>query len=240
MMSELVTISSVTGNSPFDIYYCDLSGACTFVSGVTVFPFSFIVPPPNSDTDFVIKIIDAAGCIVERGINITPTPTTSLTPTITPSSSLTPTPTIKQTITLTPTHTPTPTVTQTPTITPTPSTASLVSTHYVGINSYPTSNGACGDAITLLQYYTYIAEADLVPVVGATVYQTLASGLLYNPVSGGNNYIKMVWNGIYNYAVQIDPSGKIIDFVYCLSLSAIITENGTIIITETLDTLITE
>ena len=63
-MSELVTITSVTANTPVDIYYCDsMSGSCVFVSTVSAFPFQFTVPPPYDESNIVIKIIDDQGCI---------------------------------------------------------------------------------------------------------------------------------------------------------------------------------
>ena len=57
-MSQLVTITSVTANTPVDIYYCDsFSANCIFVSTVSVFPYQFDVPSPYDETNIVIKII---------------------------------------------------------------------------------------------------------------------------------------------------------------------------------------
>jgi len=107
-MSQQVTISSITANTPVDIYYCDsLSANCIFVSGVTIFPYTFIVPPPYDETNIIIKIIDNEGCVDGEVIPITPTPTSSVTPTNTL------TPTVTPTNTKTPTQTPTQTLTQT-------------------------------------------------------------------------------------------------------------------------------
>ena len=81
-MSQQVTITSVTANTPVDIYYCDsTSGSCVYVSTVAVFPYTFNVPPPYIQTNIVIKIEDVNGCIDGDIIYITPTPTSSVTPT---------------------------------------------------------------------------------------------------------------------------------------------------------------
>jgi hypothetical protein len=102
-MSQLITITSVTANTPVDIYYCDsFSANCVFVSTVSVFPFEFDVPSPYDETDFVVKIIDTQGCNVGDEVLITPTPTSSLTPTTTNTPTQTPT--------MTSTNTPTPTL----------------------------------------------------------------------------------------------------------------------------------
>jgi type VI secretion system secreted protein VgrG len=215
-MSQQVTITSITANTPVDIYYCDsLSANCIFVSGVTVFPYTFTVPPPYDETNIIIKIIDSQGCVDGEVISITPTPTPSVTTTKTPTPTPTPTntktPTQTPTQTMTNTQTPTRTSTQTPTPTKTP----VVASHYVGQNSYITSGDVCYDSMTILPYYTYISESNTVPVVGATVYQTLSNGVLYNPVIGGNKFYKMEFNS-YNYLVQIDSNGKIINFEFCV------------------------
>jgi len=115
-MSQQVTITSVTANTPVEIYYCDsLSASCVYVATVAVFPYTFDVPPPYSNSSIVIKIEDVNGCIDGEVIGITPTPTPSITATVTQ------TPTVTQTTTRTPqpTSTLTPTVTQTPTNTTT-------------------------------------------------------------------------------------------------------------------------
>ncbi len=123
-MSREVTITSITANTPVDIYYCDaLSANCQYVSTIATSPYTFNVPPPYSDSEFVIKIIDNQGCIDGGIIQITPTPTPTNTPTLTPTpttSSIPPTPSSTSTSTPTPTPTSTSTVTPLPTRTPTP------------------------------------------------------------------------------------------------------------------------
>jgi hypothetical protein len=93
-MSQLVTIQSVTANTPVNIYYCNSGGGdCQFVATVATFPFSFDVPPPYSESTIIIKIEDTQGCIDDHSLEISPTPTPNVTasPTMTPTPSLSPT-----------------------------------------------------------------------------------------------------------------------------------------------------
>ena len=214
-MSQLVTITSVTANTPVDIYYCNsFSASCVFVSTVSVFPFEFYVPSPYDEMDFVIKILDTQGCNVGDTIFITPTPTSSVTPTMTPTITSTPTQTITSSVTLTMTPTNTGTPTMTPTNTSTPTQTPSIAFHYIGQNSFITSGSVCNDTITILPYYTYISESNLIPVIGATIYQTLSNGVLYNPFNGGNKFYKLSFGGNY-YWVQIQINGDILSFGIC-------------------------
>ena len=132
--------------------------------------------------------------------------------TITPSSTPTNTTTPTNTPSYTPTNTSTPTYT--PTNTPTPTTTPVISIHPIGNNVSASSANTCSDTITLTNYYTYIAQANLVPVVGVIVYQTVVNGVLYNPYNGGNRYIKMGWGGNY-YIVKINTQGQIVEYQIC-------------------------
>lgn len=217
-MSQVV-ITSITANTPVDIYYCNsFSASCVFVSTVSVFPYEFSVPSPYDEENFIIKIIDTQGCIVGDPFFITPTPTSSLTPTPTPTNTTTPTNTVTNTPTNTETPTNTPTQTNTSTNTPTnsvtPTQTPAVAYHYRGQNSYTTSGDVCNDIVTILPYYTYISEANTIPVIGATIYETLLNGVLYNPFNGGDKFYKMGF-GLYYYWVQIDINGDIISFGIC-------------------------
>jgi hypothetical protein len=214
-MSQQVTITSVTANTPVEIYYCNsMSGDCVFVSTISVFPFTFDVPPPYDETDILIKIEDVNGCVDGDLIYITPTPTSSVTPTVTQTPTVTPTQTQTPTITPTMTMTPTTTVTTTPTNTPTPTTTPVLSLHSVGQNTFSTSANTCNDTLTFTNYYTYINEADSVPVIGVKIYQTASGGILYNPYNGNNRFIKLTFGGD-NYAVQVDTLGNIVSYVAC-------------------------
>lgn len=130
-MGVQVTISSLTGNSPYDLYVCDTSlTACTYVVTFSLPPYVFDLPAPyDTASDFCIKVVDADGCWIVScktpsgtPIVITPTPTKTITPTPTITSTQTPTQTITSTQTLTPTVTPGLSPTETPTPTPTPTT----------------------------------------------------------------------------------------------------------------------
>jgi hypothetical protein len=214
-MSEQVTITSVTANTPVDISYSYAnSGSPVYVATVSTFPFTFDVPDPYDLADFLVIIEDTQGCLYSQEVYITPTPTPSITPsqTVTPTVTTTP----SNTPSYTPTTTPTITVTSTvsPTVTPTPSVTPVLYYHAKGQNTYTTSGDCCGDIITSTYYYTYLSDGNTIPVVGIKVYTTQVSGVLYNPYNGNNRFIKMVWNGS-NYAVRIDVVGNIVDFSLC-------------------------
>lgn len=214
-MSEIVTITSITANTPVDVYYCNsMSASCVFVSTVSVFPYTFEVPPPYDEQNIVIKIIDDQGCIDGEIIPITPTPTPSFTPTNTqtPTQTVTKTPTNTQTPTQTVTNTTT--NTQTPTQTPTVSVTPAIASHAIGQSTYINSTDCCTDTITLQNYYTYINQANSIPVLGAKIYQTAVGTTLYNIFNGNNRFIKMGFGSSY-YAVQINTNGDIINFVLC-------------------------
>jgi hypothetical protein len=214
-MSQQVTISSVTANTPVDIYYCDsMSASCVYVATVSTFPYTFDVLDPYDDTNFVIKIVDTQSCEIGQVILVTPTQT--------PTNTATPTQTITVTPTNTSTNTPTPSITATNTITPsltptntsTPTTTPVIASHAIGNNLSVSSANTCSDTVTIVNYYTYISQANLTPVNGAIVYQTNVGGTLYNPFNGGNRYILMGFGSDY-YIVQINASGSIVNFEIC-------------------------
>ena len=214
-MSQEVTISSVTANTPVDIYYCDsMSASCVYVATVSTFPYTFDVVDPYDNGDFLIKIVDTQSCEIGHIIEITPTPTPTTTVTPTPTTSVTPTQTSSSTPTptVTPTNTVTPTIT--PTITSTPTATPVIASHAIGTNLSISSANTCTDTVTIVNYYTYISQANLVPVNGAIVYQTNVGGTLYNPFNGGNRYLKMGFGGNY-YVVQTNSGGSIINFELC-------------------------
>jgi hypothetical protein len=212
---QQVTITSVTANTPVEIYYCDsMSASCVYVSTVSVFPYTFDVPSPYDEQNIVIKIVDTQNCVDGYVIPITPTPTLTLTSTPTNTTSYTPTntPTVTKTPTQTPTNTATPTYT--PTNTATPTATPVISAHRIGNQVSRTSGNTCTNAVTLTNYYTYISQSNLIPVVGATVYQTVSNGVLYNPYNGGNNYILMGFGSNF-YVVKINTQGAIVEFQIC-------------------------
>jgi len=214
-MSQQVTITSVTANTPVEIYYCNsMSASCVYVSTVSVFPYTFNVPPPYDEQNIVVKIVDTQNCEDGYVIPITPTPTSTLTPTPTNTPSYTPTTTSTPTKTPTQTPTNTSTPTYTPTKTPTPTPTPVISIHPIGNLVSAISANTCSNTMTLTNYYTYIAQANLVPVVGVIVYQTESNGTLYNPYNGGSRYIKMGFGSNF-YVVKIDAQGAIVEFQLC-------------------------
>jgi hypothetical protein len=207
-MSQTVTIPNITANLPFEVFYCDsFSGNCVSVATVASAPYTFDVPDSYSSLDFVIKIVDAAGCTVYQTLYITPTPTPTNTPTQTPTQTHTPT--------TTPTASITPTPSTTLQATPTPTSTSLVYPHQIGRNLYVNSVDACLDTLLNDYYYTSYVATPSIPVIGATVYQTNIGGSLFNPINQGNRWRKMIF-GPNTYAVQIDSSGIIINFTLCV------------------------
>ena len=214
-MSQQVTITSVTANTPVEIYYCNsMSASCVYVSTVSVFPYTFSVPPPYDEQNIVVKIVDTQNCEDGYVIPITPTPTSTLTPTPTNTPSYTPTTTSTPTKTPTQTPTNTSTPTYTPTKTPTPTPTPVISIHPIGNLVSAISANTCSNTMTLTNYYTYIAQANLVPVVGVIVYQTESNGMLYNPYNGGSRYIKMGFGSNF-YVVKINAQGAIVEFQLC-------------------------
>lgn len=68
-MSLLVTITTITANTPVDVYYCDSIGDnCIFVETRTIFPFQFLVPSPYDEDSVIVKIIDSQTCEVIKVI----------------------------------------------------------------------------------------------------------------------------------------------------------------------------
>lgn len=259
-----ITISSVTANTPVDIYVCELDGSnCAYISTVSTFPFTFSAPQcvegtylssnfgfydcqgtlftgttggtgtfcVNPDlpysgititttncsvdqTDFLVKIVDTQGCEHTEIEAVTPTPTQSQTPTPTITPSQTATQTVTPTVTSTSTPTASPTLSLTPTNTPSPSSTPVWVQHNFGNTFHSSSTLALSDYIIQGQYwYTYISAAFLTPVLGAIVYEIAVDDNLFSPVNGSNQWRIMTFNSEI-WAVQIDPSGQIIDYVY--------------------------
>lgn len=65
-MSLEVTISSITGTSPYDVYICQPSGSgCFYINTITSVPYSFDIPEPyNSEFAYMLKIIDSDNCVI--------------------------------------------------------------------------------------------------------------------------------------------------------------------------------
>lgn len=151
---KYVSITSVNGTPPFNIYVCD-TYQYTCVSAATTNEIitnyiTFELPAAfNMVPEFIIKVIDFNNCVSIQTYNQCVTPTQ--TPTVTPSSQTpTPTPSItpsSQTPTPTPTNSPTPSIT--PTNSPTPSiTSSITPTASVTPTITPTATSTVTPSIT--------------------------------------------------------------------------------------------
>jgi hypothetical protein len=73
-MGTNITITSITGISPYDVYVCDTGyTTCVYVSTINSgdLPYSFMIPSIfSSFTDFVVKVIDDNDCVITENINI--------------------------------------------------------------------------------------------------------------------------------------------------------------------------
>lgn len=87
-MAVQVTINDISGQTPYDIYVCQVDGSgCFYISTITdsSFPYVFDIPVPyDTSANYMIKAIDANNCIISGTSNVsysvTPTPTPSTTP----------------------------------------------------------------------------------------------------------------------------------------------------------------
>ena len=59
-----VTINSLSGASPYDIYLCDDPiTICVYIDTITTTPYNFEVPSILSDQDnYTLKMVDNNGC----------------------------------------------------------------------------------------------------------------------------------------------------------------------------------
>ena len=73
-MDTNITITSITGISPYDVYVCDTGYiTCVYVSTINSgdLPYSFMIPSIfSSFTDFVVKVIDDNDCVITENISI--------------------------------------------------------------------------------------------------------------------------------------------------------------------------
>ena len=65
-MALTITITSVTGSTPYQVYLCQGDGTgCIYVTQTSTIPYTFVIPPPvDTATSYMVKIVDAAGCII--------------------------------------------------------------------------------------------------------------------------------------------------------------------------------
>jgi hypothetical protein len=61
-----ITISSITGVSPFEVYICQSDGTgCFYIDETVSIPFSFDIPVPyDTSTSYMVKVIDGDGSVI--------------------------------------------------------------------------------------------------------------------------------------------------------------------------------
>ena len=65
-MALQVTINSITGQSPYDVYICQTGGTgCFYISTISSTPYVFDIPAPyNVSPNYMVKAIDANNCVI--------------------------------------------------------------------------------------------------------------------------------------------------------------------------------
>jgi hypothetical protein len=63
-MAVQVTINSITGQSPYDVYICQTGGtSCFYIATINSAPYVFDIPIPyDSSEAYMLKLIDNIGC----------------------------------------------------------------------------------------------------------------------------------------------------------------------------------
>jgi hypothetical protein len=74
-MAVQVTINSITGQSPYDIYICQSNGSgCFYVTTITTTPYVFDIPSPyDTSSSYMLKVVDDDGCTIVgvESVNLT-------------------------------------------------------------------------------------------------------------------------------------------------------------------------
>lgn len=65
-MAIQVTISDITGQTPYDIYICQSGGTgCFYMATISFVPYIFDIPAPYDNlSSYMLKIIDNKGCVI--------------------------------------------------------------------------------------------------------------------------------------------------------------------------------
>jgi hypothetical protein len=65
-MAVLVTIDSIIGRSPYNVYICQSNGSnCFYISTIYSVPYKFDIPAPYDNLDsYMLKLVDANNCII--------------------------------------------------------------------------------------------------------------------------------------------------------------------------------
>lgn len=72
-MGATVNILAITGQSPYDIYICDVNGSnCFYIDRITGTTYSFDIPPPNDKYNaYMLKLIDGNGNAITGVTSVT-------------------------------------------------------------------------------------------------------------------------------------------------------------------------
>lgn len=67
-MPTTITVSNITGSTPFDIYLCITGGTpCYYIASINSgdLPYSFSVPTPIQELPgYDLRVTDSVGCII--------------------------------------------------------------------------------------------------------------------------------------------------------------------------------
>ena len=65
-MAVQVTITDITGSSPYNIYICQSNGTgCFYITTISTTSYQFDIPVPyDTSSSYMLKIIDANSCII--------------------------------------------------------------------------------------------------------------------------------------------------------------------------------
>ena len=65
-MGKEIFITGITGDSPYNIYLCQIDGSsCIYIDTISTTTYNFIVPPPYDTAEyFTLKVVDANGCSI--------------------------------------------------------------------------------------------------------------------------------------------------------------------------------
>jgi len=65
-MAVKVTISSITGQSPYNVFVCQPDGSsCFYITTISSTSYVFDIPSPyNTSPSYMLKVIDNDNCII--------------------------------------------------------------------------------------------------------------------------------------------------------------------------------
>lgn len=65
-MPVQVSINSITGTSPYDVYICQSDGTgCFYISTINTLPYTFDIPEPyDTSSSYLLKVVDSNDCII--------------------------------------------------------------------------------------------------------------------------------------------------------------------------------